>query len=351
VGNKTFHFARVTQDARLSPYETRDLLTAEDYGNGFVVTRTYPGQGQEKTKFDRYGGMWDGQQWVPEQGQKMVGRTDLNKNDFKPVNGEWKMIDKKLRWVMMTIGSYGYDQRIEVYEGYGDNGNGAGALLSRETITNGVKVHGEWQGGKWVVTTTGSKDFVKQTAVSGGIGGTLLSRNTLYNNGWEAVEVWGDKGAYTKNAWKGPAVCTKSDEPHYKVEIANNKMTITGYHLNGYRVYSGTDERDTQDGGGTVTWIYQLKTDGTIDTGAGHQGLIYYRAEQPFADGTYSATWEGYHYKGFFGGTFEKWAEARPDWAIANPEWNSRTGAYMDPKGLVPGIIPAPDDLALAVRR
>ncbi|HEY7312803.1 MAG TPA: hypothetical protein VH643_25795 [Gemmataceae bacterium] len=123
AGEKTFHFVTVTDT------QGRQLVTGEDNGNGFVVTRTNPGVGETKFKFDRYGGMWDGQQWVPEQGQKLVER------DGKAVHGEWKMIDNKLRWTM-TTGTRETNQSIGVFEKYGRDGDGEG-IVSLEKYSNG----------------------------------------------------------------------------------------------------------------------------------------------------------------------------------------------------------------------
>ncbi|HEY7156676.1 MAG TPA: hypothetical protein VH575_22095 [Gemmataceae bacterium] len=123
AGEKTFHFVTVTDT------QGRQLVTGEDNGNGFVVTRTTPGVGETKFKFDRYGGMWDGKNWVPEQGQKLVER------DGKPFQGEWKMIDNKLRWTM-TTGTRETNQRIGVFEKYGNNGDGEG-IVSLEEYHNG----------------------------------------------------------------------------------------------------------------------------------------------------------------------------------------------------------------------
>src|SRR5262249_57336981 len=73
VGDKTYHF--VTVDTRKG-----NQFTAHDYGDGFVVETAY---GRPANfKFDRYGGMWNGNTWVPERGQKLVVR------DGKAVNGE-----------------------------------------------------------------------------------------------------------------------------------------------------------------------------------------------------------------------------------------------------------------------
>jgi hypothetical protein len=273
AGSQTFHFMTVT-DA-----QGRRLVTGEDNGNGFVVTKTNPGVGQTKFKFDRYGGEWDGKNWVPEQGQKLVER------DGQAVNGEWKMVDNKLRWEM-TTGTRETNQRIGVYEKYGNNGDGEGIvslqeysngkltlkethtadgkvvkehytneqltrketklangdsvaenytngqLTRKETTSKGVSVvedykngavirretkggefqsqietfndagklqtretrygdgrtvHGEWKAGKWVETTTGSKEFKERTEVyDSEARTTLLERSTTLNGGWNS---------------------------------------------------------------------------------------------------------------------------------------------------------------------
>jgi hypothetical protein len=206
--------------------------------------------------------------------------------DGKQVNDGWQKIGGEYRWVVTTT-SQRSTQIIEVFEGFGMRGEGGGQLLSRDTVTNGVTVHGELKDGKWEVTTPGTNDFQKRTEVFDKVDGTLLSRNTLYGDSY-VEEVWGDKGAYTKNVWKTEQHGAEGSKDHiYKLVVANGEMKVTGYHLKGYRVYNGIYEYDTEDG--TVTWIYKLKADGTVDK------LVYYHAED-FHNaklGTYSATWRG----------------------------------------------------------
>jgi hypothetical protein len=351
AGNKTLHFVTVDQ---WCPGDRRAerTLTGEDNGNGFVVTRTFAhmsqkegdplkGIGQIRMKFDRYGGMWDGGAWVPEVGQKLVER------DGQPFNGEWKTINGESRWVV-TTGSQQTTHRIEAYERFGIRGEGAGRLLSRDTTTGGVKVHGELKDGKWVVTTAGSKDFQTRTEVFDKADGTLRSRNTLYSASY-VEETWGDTNVYTKNVWRVEKHGAEGSNDHiYKVVIANNpttgnrEMTVTGYHVKGYRVYNGAYEYDTEDG--AVTWIYKLKKDGTIDK------LVYYRAAD-FANsrlGTYSATWFGGDGYGMLKSGHSRnhcdndytfgWAEWKPWYYSAGIAWASRTSITTE--------IPGPETLA-----
>jgi hypothetical protein len=123
-GKTTLHFVKVTDSAR------REVITGQDNGNGFFeVTTTDPGVRQYKAKFDKYGGMWDGKAWVPEQGQK------LEERDGKRVTGEWKTINNQLRWVV-TTGSPQSNGSVETSEGYGQNGYG-GQQLSVEVYRDG----------------------------------------------------------------------------------------------------------------------------------------------------------------------------------------------------------------------
>src|SRR5262249_52733173 len=86
-GGRTFHFVTVTNSDGTK-------VTGEDYGDGFKVTTQVPGVPGTTviTKFDRFGGMWDGQAWVPEDGQNMTSR---NGHD---VHGSWQ----DGRWIVVT---------------------------------------------------------------------------------------------------------------------------------------------------------------------------------------------------------------------------------------------------------
>ncbi len=196
AGAKTLHFVTVDN-------AKGRLVTGEDNGDGFLVTTQIPGvAGSEvKTKFDSYGGTWNGESWVPQVGQKLVERAG------QAVNGEWK----DGRWVVTT--TQGDRTHVQTYEGYGKNGVGAnlvldykdgnwgtfqqrveqyegGVLTERLTLNNDGKtvIFGERQGdGTWKETRGTVNDaggFVAATGVASRIevfdkaDGKLLSRTT-----------------------------------------------------------------------------------------------------------------------------------------------------------------------------
>ncbi|HEY7426916.1 MAG TPA: hypothetical protein VH682_21955, partial [Gemmataceae bacterium] len=401
AGEKTFHFVTVTDT------QGRQLVTGEDNGNGFVVTRTNPGVGETKFKFDRYGGMWDGKNWVPEQGQKLVER------DGKAVQGEWKMIDNKLRWTM-TTGTRETNQRIGVFEKYGNNGDGEG-LVSLEEYSNGKlslrqtqradgtmvtenytdgalsRKETRWADGGSVVENYTNGKLTRRETRSGGHSviedyknGELTRRETRSVDGTRTVEkygvengstfirqkevyagdhlqsrvtvnldhtvneeTWGANGVYTRNVWRTENHGAEGSKDHiYKVVIANGEMSVTGYHLKGFRVYNGAYERDTEDG--TVNFIYKLKADGTVDK------LVYYHAWDAFGGRpdnwhVYSAEWRGEGHGRFKGGAdkisnyYFGWEEWKP-WYYSN-----KIEDFARPE--IAKEIPRPEDLAAAARK
>ncbi len=163
----TDHFITVEGDEGM-------WVTGDDHNqNGFLVKSQIPGQAGSMvlTKFDSYGGMWDGQGWAPQEGQKLL------ESGGKAINAGWK----DGRWVV-TTGSGGTTQ-VSSYESFGRAGEGAKVLERTTTTATGLKIHGTLQtNGTWSETTTGSSDFQTRTEVYDKADGDrqLQSRTTKY---------------------------------------------------------------------------------------------------------------------------------------------------------------------------
>jgi hypothetical protein len=309
AGGLTKHF--VTVSDKDPQGNKRTLVTAEDNGDGtpFVVTTTSPGYNQVVTKFDRYGGMWNGKAWVAAENQKLVERGG------KQVVGEWKKeSDGTLRWVVTTGPES--DKHIEKYQGYGQNGYGEGQLLvedykgdalsRRETIqTDGTRTVENFG------VENGSK-FIKQTEVYNG--NVLKSRVTVNLDRTLVEETWGaDKNGiavYTKNVWRTEHHGAEGSKDHIsKTVITDGRMIVTGYHLKGIPVYHGLLKYGSDDA--TVTWVYKLNSDNTI------LSLDGYRAVEKSWSKEYSATWVReswgsvpfcWYYLGFDPGQDARWS-------------------------------------------
>jgi hypothetical protein len=279
AGDKTNHF--VTVDGPGGRW-----VTGEDNGNGFVVKSQKPGvSGSEvTTRFDRYGGMWDGQAWVPEAGQKLMTPDGQN------VLGEWQ--DGK--WRVYTYPDGG--RQIDTYEGFGRRGEGAnlvfreiydtktiirrnetyegGQLVQRGTEyqnAKGLVVVGERQtDGTWkerlgtvdkdgqnFVATTG---VGSRTEVYDKADGRLLSRVRGTTAGW-VEESWAN-GFYIRNVWtKQDHGAVGSADHVSRTVIKDGIGTTETFHAKDVQYVGGWQKYK---GDAYVKARYLINADGTL---------------------------------------------------------------------------------------
>jgi hypothetical protein len=235
-------------------------------------------------------------------------RRELSRPDGTLVWREIKFADgrdsfaewERGKWVERTTGSKDFQARTETYDSPG------GKLLARETtFANGVKVTGELKDGQWVERATGVPDQTVTGHIlnpDGTVTVTTKDGAKVYKyvgNGWKLIafnrqtqerwveEAWGADGTYTKNVWFVKQHGQVGGSDHF-IQIVIANGTMT---LTRYHISSdywwGGSRYTANDA--TLKWVYAVDANGTITSDL--YGLHLLTFEVTTSDG-YSNHWK-----------------------------------------------------------